>query len=815
MNTQSLQFKILSTILVIAFTAILLVLGISWLNYQKQYEQTVSQLVQDIQDDVSRSLHNKMEVGVTNAVGFASNAYVQESLENSDRSLAMKTLNGIGVTYKQNTSYKGVKIHLHTKEGRSFLRAWRPKDFGDDLTAFRPGMVQVMETQKPVSTYTTGKRQLMLTGISPVFNASGEYLGSVEFIQGVGSVSRAYKKRGMHYMMLMNQHALTKSKEANKNIAVGPYRVANDKWFAKETVAFGQQVNWQLFEKQNWQVVDGFLVTTLPIVNLNNETIGLHMIGTPTTRLEAATEQVINQIISEIALVSAIVLLMVLFIVFRLRSLVLKPVKEIEKVVSEVGLQGNFSARIQSMGSKDEIGKMADNINQLLSSIQSAINETSETVKNLQQGNFSHRIESKLTGDLDALKQAVNGSAATIEETMAVIGDVLKALKEGDFSHQINQPSDVSGDFAVAISNALETLESLNQAIQEINVSAQHIAKADFSNEIQVTLSGDLNQVKDNLNHAQSSLNEGFLSFSNSLNSLIEGDLTTRVRGDYQGQLQELQSIINQSIVNISNIFSDVKYKADISIQNVHQVASGNADLNQRTQTQAASLEETAASMEQITALIQNSLNGANSARELTQKATDDANQGSLVMAQAKQAMEGIHEASSKIADITSLIDGIAFQTNLLALNAAVEAARAGEHGRGFAVVAGEVRSLAQKSADAAKEINALISDTTEQIEKGSKLTNDASEMLQQMILGIGNINERVAEIAGAAQEQTTGIFQINQTIATLDSNTQQNAAMVEQVTATTEEMSREVGELVDLTQKFKLDATAIEMKSK
>lgn len=809
MNTASLQFKIVSTLFLVTVSAILLVSAMAWYSYNDRHTETVNLIINDLQGDLERSLENKINIGLTNAVGFASNTILQQSLENGNRDLALRTLQGIGQTYKDNTSFRGIKIHLHTADGRSFLRAWRPKDFNDDLTVFRPGMVEVMKTQKPIATYTTGKRQLMMTGISPVVNQAGDYIGSVEFIQGVGSVSRAYQKRGMHYMMLMNKQALTKSKQAQKNHAVGPYRVANNKWFSEETVAFGNRVDWTAFEQQNWQIVDNHIVTTLPVVNFNNDEIGLHMISVPTTRLEEATGEVFDQVVKEIIEVVVIILLVVVLIIYRLRTLVLLPVQEVQKTVEQVRYQGDYSARVALSSSQDEIGVMAEDINGLLAATQSAIQETSATVQSIQKGNFNHRIKSDLHGDLDVLKKSVNDSAQTISETMSVIGGTLAALKEGNFSQPVARPTNLSGDFEVAIDNASETQAALSQAIAAINVTAQSISRADFSNQISLDLSGELDDVKNNLNHAQVDLNQGFESFTSSLRSLIDGDLTTRVTGSYAGQLSELQEIINASVINISDIFSEVKTKAETSIANVHQVADGNQDINERTRTQAAALEQTATSMGRITENVQNSLSNSQSVYELTQQANSDAKQGAVVMSEAQEAMQGIHEASSKISEITTLIDGIAFQTNLLALNAAVEAARAGEHGRGFAVVAGEVRSLAQKSADAAKDIKKLVVDTTDQIDLGSKLTDQSGEMLQQIIQGIGDVNAMVAEITEATQEQTQGITQVNQSIASLDSNTQQNTEVVMQVTTTTESMSKQMNELVALTQKFKLGGSS------
>ena len=236
------------------------------------------------------------------------------------------------------------------------------------------------------------------------------------------------------------------------------------------------------------------------------------------------------------------------------------------------------------------------------------------------------------------------------------------------------------------------------------------------------------------------------------------------------------------------------------------EVASGNADLSMRTEQAASSLQQTASSMEQLTSTVRQSADAANQANRLASSASAVAQRGGEVVTQVVATMDDINASSKKIADIIAVIDGIAFQTNILALNAAVEAARAGEQGRGFAVVAGEVRSLAQRSAQAAKEIKCLIGTSVDKIEVGSRLVQDAGTTMREIVASVQRVSDIIGEITTAAAEQSSGIGQINTAVSQLDQTTQQNAALVEQGAAATESLKDQAEQLHRVVSTFRLE---------
>ena len=288
---------------------------------------------------------------------------------------------------------------------------------------------------------------------------------------------------------------------------------------------------------------------------------------------------------------------------------------------------------------------------------------------------------------------------------------------------------------------------------------------------------------------------------------LAEGDLTQRIEADYEGLLGELKNDANQTIDTLESTLGRIMEASRSVSTAAQEIAHGNQDLSSRTEEQAASLEQTAASMEELTSTVKANAESAREARQMASLAADTAGKGSRSVQQMVGTMSEIEQAARKIVDIIAVIDGIAFQTNILALNAAVEAARAGEQGRGFAVVAGEVRSLAQRSAAAAKEIKALISDSVSKVEQGTTLAGQTGTVIAEVVDSVGRVAEVVADISAASAEQSSGIEQVNTAITHMDDVTQQNAALVEQASAAAESLEEQANVMVEAVSVFRMQS--------
>jgi len=309
------------------------------------------------------------------------------------------------------------------------------------------------------------------------------------------------------------------------------------------------------------------------------------------------------------------------------------------------------------------------------------------------------------------------------------------------------------------------------------------------------------------LNRLMEGVAGSLLDLARVLNAIARGDLTEKITADYGGTFGQLKDDTNTTVERLREVVGQIKEASESINVAAQEIAAGNSDLSSRTEEQASSLEETASSMEELNATVRQNADNARQAKELASSSNEVAEQGGAMVGRVVETMGSIQESAKKIADIIGVIDSIAFQTNILALNAAVEAARAGEQGRGFAVVASEVRSLAQRSAQAAREIKALIADSVDKVEDGAKLVNEAGQTMEEVVSNFQKLSSLVTEIAEASSEQSSGIEQVTQAVGQMDEVTQQNAALVEEAAAAAESLEEQARSLVRSVAMFRLQA--------
>ncbi len=345
---------------------------------------------------------------------------------------------------------------------------------------------------------------------------------------------------------------------------------------------------------------------------------------------------------------------------------------------------------------------------------------------------------------------------------------------------------------------------------QEIEQLVQAVKTGDLSNRIDMgdkqgfvkTLSSGINELADVIERVLSDI-------SRVMEAMAGGDLTTAITNDYQGVYGECKNNINGTLTNLSNFIIQIRDAADFIDSSSQEIASGNDNLSQRAEQQAASLEQTAASMEQLATTVKDNAGNTQRAHQVVNSASQLAQKGGEIVKSAIIAMQDINDSSNEIAEIIGVIDEIAFQTNLLALNASVEAARAGEQGRGFSVVATEVRNLAQRSANAAKQSNDLIQNSVQKVRAGTAFVNETGNALTEIVNSVAQVGQIVAQIANASAEQTAGIDQVNQAVSQMDDITQQNAALAEQAAASSISMHDQSTHMSKLLSFFKINSKA------
>ncbi|WP_442683762.1 methyl-accepting chemotaxis protein [Stenotrophomonas sp. JC08] len=466
------------------------------------------------------------------------------------------------------------------------------------------------------------------------------------------------------------------------------------------------------------------------------------------------------------------------------------------------GIAGGCLDNSIDLSGKDEVTDLLRAMQHMQRQVQSVIAAQGEMARQHEAGAISYRIDaSPFAGDY---RRMIEESNALVGQHIGVklrVIDVMRHYARGDLSVDMDR---LPGEKA-AITQAMdETKASLSAINAEIKRLAGAAAAGDFS------LRGDEGRFEHDFRDMVAGLNrlmettDGNLSeVSALLHAIARGDLTAPMQGDFHGVFAKMRDDANATVAQLTSIIGRIQQAASSINLAASEIATGNNDLSRRTEQQAANLEETAASMEELTSTVRQNAEHARQANQLAQGAAGVASQGGQVVSQVVTTMSAIEASSKKIADIISVIDGIAFQTNILALNAAVEAARAGEQGRGFAVVASEVRTLAQRSAGAAKEIKDLIGDSVSKVSEGSALVHQAGTTMGEIVSSVQRVTDIMAEISAASQEQSAGIEQVNQTVVQMDEATQQNAALVEEATAAARTMEEQASQLAEAVSVF------------
>ncbi len=449
--------------------------------------------------------------------------------------------------------------------------------------------------------------------------------------------------------------------------------------------------------------------------------------------------------------------------------------------------RGKLDAPVK-LQTRDELGEIADSVNQVMGNVNAFAAAQVEMSKQHDAGATSFRIDAtRFPGTYGDLATRVNELVASHIAVKMRIVDVVREYAKGNLVTDMDRLPGEKAAITDAIDGVKKQLLGINGEIKTLveAAAAGNFEARGRSEDYQYSF----REMVTGLNRLMQTCQGGLDEVSQVMGRIAQGDLTARMEGQYEGAFERIKNDCNSTVDQLTTIVGEIREATETINTAAKEIAAGNTDLSQRTEEQASSLQQTAASMEELTSTVKQNAGNARQANQLAETASQIAVKGGGVVGQVVGTMEAITTSSKKIVDIISVIDGIAFQTNILALNAAVEAARAGEQGRGFAVVATEVRNLAQRSANAAKEIKGLIGDSVDKVESGSKLVADAGSTMEEVVRAVRRVTDIMAEITAASQEQSAGIEQVNQAVAQMDRVTQQNAALVEEAAAAAKSM--------------------------
>ncbi|WP_277381734.1 methyl-accepting chemotaxis protein [Stenotrophomonas maltophilia] len=530
--------------------------------------------------------------------------------------------------------------------------------------------------------------------------------------------------------------------------------------------------------------------------------LGAHIAGLMDARIADANA---THRASMIAIIGCIVLLSLLAAALAtvISRAVTGPLGKAVQAIQAVA-RGDLSVSTRAT-SNDEAGQMLSATAEMTAMLR-RFSEQTQLMAQMHAGpDISHRIPEDFPGVYGQLASGIN---TVIFEHLDAIRDAIDVLNQYAVGNLAPDARRLPGSRAIlheSMDAAKSSLLAINTQIQQLAAAA---AAGDFSQRGDAQrFQHDFKVMIDHLNTMMEVADSNLGQLSQLLQSIAAGDLTARMDGQFNGVFARMRDDANATVTQLTRIVGQIQASASSITLAAGEIASGNNDLSRRTEQQAANLEETAASMEELTSTVRQNAEHARQANQLAIGAHGVASQGGEVVGQVVTTMSAIEASSKKIAEIISVIDGIAFQTNILALNAAVEAARAGEQGRGFAVVASEVRTLAQRSAAAAKEIKGLIDDSVGKVADGSALVHKAGATMDEIVASVQRVTDIMAEISAASQEQSAGIEQVNQTVVQMDETTQQNAALVEEATAAARAMEEQAVQLGEAVARFRLES--------
>ncbi|VAW48444.1 Methyl-accepting chemotaxis protein I (serine chemoreceptor protein) [hydrothermal vent metagenome] len=818
MSTIGRVFKLKSLPMMIAAAVITssLILLIAFTHGQTQKQEVLKSSIDSYAKTVEAELEgfidkNKL-IGETNLVGLTKSDFVRSAVDELDIDTLVDEFNGVNEHYKSNSVLQNIAMQVFDAEGNSMYRSWVTEEEQDIIPVARIYINEVLKRNKSDSFFVLEKEGLALKSAIPLY-FEGEIVGVAEMSQDFSAIKKEIESlQGYFFTIAIADKYLKQipGRVNDKSPLIGKDALyyIDQNTLSQEKADFSKHldvlknVSINLVVKEHVIYQDGYMHISRPILDVRGESIGTMIVSIAAKEFEAYLDKnlaVVEGTFYGVAVSSIVTTFSLLLLLW---LLLIRPIKRMEEQITEAVNSSDLFKRADVIG-RNEMADLGRAYNKQVSLFQQVMNDSSNALSHIVQGDLATRITTDYKADFLVIKDQLNATMDGLQNTFERINLVLTDLRHGEFGNE--HPNVLKGEYYEIVESAKNTMHELSSVFKDIDRVMVQASKGDFTQRIDVKSSGDIQALISIINTSMDNLEKGFDDIVEASQRIAEGDFTHLISNDYEYKIDEAKQAINKAVTDLKQVISGVKSVALNVRDSAQSVASGTEQLNERTREQASSLEQTASAMEQTSAQVESNLESTKVSNTIAEEQSDILVEANKTMLETQGAMQAIKEASGQISSITSLIDSIAFQTNLLALNAAVEAARAGEHGRGFAVVASEVRSLAGKSADAAKEINVLVGKTAQAIDDGVNKVDTVNTHLEKITSETERMKQIVSEISVASNEQAEGVKQVNHAITSIDSVTQQNTSLVADTYLTTEKMIKSADELIENVSKFKV----------
>lgn len=801
---RSIASKLMMRMLIAATVILAIGVAVIFQIRTALFEEAAIELMQSKEQRITTNVKLKMETGVAALYGIvATTPQLAELIEKRDVEGVRAIVGVIPDIFKVDTEFKNIRVNVFDAAGNIFVRSAvaSPDPELGKSSAFRSGFKELIEGKRlSYSGIDLARSGVVMSSLVAIKYADGKLAGIIEFQSGFGSINKQFVKQGVQFVQVLNEEALKLYPKGAENPKVAGMPLTHATQYA-DSAEWYADVDLTQFDEHSISMQGNRIVLRSEMKSGVGQVVGYRFVGMNLDHpeLQAVVKQTDTIIIDMLVIVVVMLLVLMALLAFVLRRVVSQPLQQVEQGLHQVAQTGRMNLAV-AYQSDDEVGRMVATLTQVFKQMADGVAQANQVVAAIGQGDFSKRLTGEFSGDFAELQQGVNASAQSVSFMMDELTKVMQGLSNGRFDIKMDER--VAPAFRQQVDQAMQDVSSV---IADISRVMAQMEQGYLSHRVEVTCHGDLLVLKNSINNTLAAIGGALTDIEHVMVKQTTGNVEAMPRVDQKGEVGMVQNTMTLSMTNIASIITEVRTSLEQAVNGVMNVNRSIGNISGQMQQQAAALEQSSATAEEMQRQAQSMQGQANDVASLMQQMQTHVETTRQVMAGTIDAMQTIQQKSQQIESIVSMIDGIAFQTNLLALNAAVEAARAGEHGRGFAVVAGEVRSLAQKTADAAKDIGQLIVSTVADVARGNEQVKQTELAVSQVEQGAQQVQERISVMRVSADQTATGVRELHQAISVLDSAIQENTAGVEAISHTVERISQQSNSVLSSVSFFKL----------